>query len=124
VGRLAAHVAHEIRNPLATIGGFTRAVLRAPQDTPRVERNARIVLEEVEGIEVVGEAGDGDEALALARELEPDVVVLDVTMPGRTGLEVARELRADGGDSAIVMLSLISRPPGKNSSPLIRTING
>jgi len=53
VGRLAAHVAHEIRNPLATIGGFTRAMLRSPDDTPKVERNARIILEEVERLEQI-----------------------------------------------------------------------
>ncbi|HRU04707.1 MAG TPA: ATP-binding protein, partial [Candidatus Brocadiia bacterium] len=53
VGRLAAHVAHEIRNPLATIGGFSRAILRATTNAPKVERNARIILEEVERLEQI-----------------------------------------------------------------------
>ncbi len=53
VGRLAAHVAHEIRNPLATIGGFARAALRAPGDSPKVERNTRIIIEEVERLEQI-----------------------------------------------------------------------
>ena len=53
VGRLAAHVAHEIRNPLVTIGGFARSILRAPSRLPRVERNARIILEEVERLEQI-----------------------------------------------------------------------
>ena len=75
-----------------------------------VRQGIRIVLEQVEGIEVVGEASDGDEALALARELRPDVVLLDVTMPGKTGLEVARDLRAEGPESAILILSMHDDP--------------
>ena len=75
-----------------------------------VRQGIRNVLEEVEGLEVVGEAGDGDEALELARDLRPDVVLLDVTMPGRTGLEVTRELRADEIESGILILSMHDDP--------------
>ena len=48
------------------------------------------------GIEVVGEAGDGEEALSLVERLQPDVLVLDVEMPKLNGVEVARYLRATG----------------------------
>ncbi len=75
-----------------------------------VRQGIRIVLEEVDGIEVVGEAGDGDEALELTRTLGPDVVLLDVTMPGRTGLEVTRVLREEGFDTAILILSMHDDP--------------
>lgn len=75
-----------------------------------VRQGIRNVLEQVEGLEVVGEAGDGDKALELARELRPDVVLLDVTMPGRTGLEVTRELRADELDSGVLILSMHDDP--------------
>jgi hypothetical protein len=53
VGRLAAHVAHEIRNPLATIGGFSRSILRSPDNTAKAQRNARIILDEVERLEQI-----------------------------------------------------------------------
>ncbi len=75
-----------------------------------VRQGIRGVLEEVDGLEVVAEAGDGEEALALVLELAPDVVVLDVTMPGKTGLEVARELRDGGHDVRILVLSMHDDP--------------
>ncbi len=53
------------------------------------------------------EARDGDESLRLARELEPDLIVLDVMMPGRTGIEVLEELRTDERfrDTPVIMLT-------------------
>jgi RNA polymerase sigma factor (sigma-70 family) len=75
-----------------------------------VRQGIRIVLEEVEGLEVVAEVGDGDEALTQARALRPDVILLDVTMPGKTGLEVTRALREEGVESAILILSMHDDP--------------
>lgn len=75
-----------------------------------VRQGIRTVLEDVDGLEVVAEAGDGDEALQLADELQPDVVVLDVTMPGKTGLDVARELRDKGSGVAVLILSMHDEP--------------
>ena len=75
-----------------------------------VREGIRAVLEGLEGLEVVGEAGDGDEAIELVRRLDPEVVVLDVSMPGRTGLEVAGTLREDGSSTRVLILSMHDDP--------------
>jgi len=75
-----------------------------------VRQGIRIVLEEVPGLKVVAEAADGDAALKLTKEHGPDVVVLDVTMPGKTGLEVAKELRDSGQKVGILILSMHDDP--------------
>lgn len=66
----------------------------------------RHVLESEADFEVVGEAASGTEALALVLELHPDVVVLDISMPGVTGLEVAARLRRSSPDTRILILSM------------------
>ncbi len=75
-----------------------------------VRQGIRSVLEEVEGLEVVAEAENGDQALALTEAHHPDVVVLDVTMPGKTGLEVARALRDAGSGVRVLLLSMHDEP--------------
>src|SRR5699024_202813 len=59
-----------------------------------------------EGFEVVGEATDGEEALQLTEELQPDVLALDLSMPGLNGIEVARRLRQAKMASKIVLLTM------------------
>ncbi|MSR21199.1 MAG: response regulator transcription factor [Gemmatimonadetes bacterium] len=75
-----------------------------------VRQGIRGVLEEVEGLEVVAEAENGDQALALTEAHHPDVVVLDVTMPGKTGLEVASALRDAGSGVRVLLLSMHDEP--------------
>ena len=71
-------------------------------DHPAFRDAARSLLE-AEGFAVVGEAGDGHEALAAAEALQPDVVLLDIQLPGIDGSQVANQL-ADGNASAAVVL--------------------
>lgn len=71
-----------------------------------VRTGIRHVLESEPGFVVVGEAGNGSEAISLASELRPDVVVLDITMPDQSGLEVAARLRIDGSATRILILSM------------------
>lgn len=62
-------------------------------DHPIVRQGLKTLLEGRAGWEVIGEASDGTEALEKAKELNPDVMVLDVTMPRMNGLEACRVLR-------------------------------
>lgn len=75
-----------------------------------VRTGIRSVLEGVEGVTVVAEASDGREALELARKHHPDCVVLDVNMPELTGLEVARALRDEAWEGAVLILSMHDDP--------------
>ena len=65
----------------------------------------RRAMEEA-GFEVVGEAGDGQEAVRLARELHPDLVLMDVTMPVLDGIGATRQVRACSPESRIVILTM------------------
>ena len=62
-------------------------------------------LDQLDGVEIVGQAGDGLQAPDLIQQLQPDVVLLDVQMPGRTGFEVARELVGRGVPSRVVFVT-------------------
>jgi RNA polymerase sigma factor (sigma-70 family) len=75
-----------------------------------VRQGIRHVLEEVPGLEVVAEAGDGNEVLELVQEHAPDLLVLDISMPKKSGLEVARDLRSDGSELGILILSMHDNP--------------
>ncbi|MGH3393947.1 MAG: response regulator transcription factor [Streptosporangiaceae bacterium] len=61
-------------------------------------------------IEVVAQAATGDEAVAMVRKHHPDVAVLDIEMPGSTGIEVARQLNQDGFPGHVVIVTTFGRP--------------
>ena len=83
--------------------GGRRSIAR--QQLPRSGLIRRI-LEDDPTIVVVGEAGDGDEAVRLARSLRPQVVVMDCAMPGKSGLVATREILSGGTGTAVLMLSM------------------
>jgi len=69
-------------------------------------REGLVSLLRTRGIDVVGEASDGTEAVALARELLPDVVLMDLTMPGMGGLEATRLIKAELPEIRVVILTV------------------
>jgi DNA-binding NarL/FixJ family response regulator len=79
-------------------------------DHPVVRHGLKTLLEGQSGWEVVGEASDGFEALDKADRLQPDVLVLDVTMPGMNGLEACRLLRQRTPDVEILFVTQHDSP--------------
>jgi DNA-binding NarL/FixJ family response regulator len=74
-------------------------------DQALVRAGFRLILDLEDDMEVVGEAGDGREAVSLARELEPDVVLMDVRMPEMDGIEAARRLVQAGSHARVLVLT-------------------
>lgn len=75
-------------------------------DHPLLRQGLKTLLELEGGITVVGQASNGSEAIRLAKQLQPDVVLLDINMPGMNGVEVAKVLREQQPDLGILVLTI------------------
>jgi two-component system, NarL family, response regulator NreC len=84
----------------------TRVLLA--DDHQLMRSGIRLMLEREPELSVVGEAGDGREAVALAKSLKPDVVVMDIGMSNLNGIEAAQQMTGDRPEIAVVMLSMHS----------------
>ena len=74
-------------------------------DQPLVRAGLRVLIADTPDLDVVGEAGTGAQAVQLARDLRPDVVVMDIRMPGMDGIEATRMITADHGTARVVVLT-------------------
>ncbi len=79
-------------------------------DHELVRDGIRARLESTRNFSVIGEATNGEEAVELALRLKPDLIMLDVSMPLKNGLEVAREIRTRNADARILILSIYDNP--------------
>lgn len=77
-------------------------------DHSLVRRGFRRMLEDESDMEVVGEAGDGEESVKLATQLHPQVVVMDCALPGMNGLDATRQIIEASPETAVLMLSMHS----------------
>jgi DNA-binding NarL/FixJ family response regulator len=75
-------------------------------DHPLVRQGLRAVLDAAEGVDVLGEANDGNEAVRLAAELSPDVVVMDLQMPGLHGIEATRQIVSRSPGTSVLVLTM------------------
>ena len=85
-------------------------------DDHQMLREALVGMLELSGFEVVGAGGDGADATVLATELEPDVVLMDLSLPVMNGLDATRLLREVAPDTAIVMFSAFDSPELKRQA--------
>lgn len=77
-------------------------------DHPLFRQSIRSVLDKEQDFQVVGEAADGEEAVRLAKELQPDIVLMDITMPKLDGLEATRQIKAAHPEIAVLVLTIHS----------------
>jgi DNA-binding NarL/FixJ family response regulator len=76
-------------------------------DHPLFRSGLRTVVEEAPALDFVGEAADGDEAIALCAEERPDVLLMDIRMPGTNGIEATRRITAEHPSVAVLMLTML-----------------
>lgn len=85
-------------------------------DHPLFRKGIMTVVGEEPGLEVVGEAGSSEEALRLAGSLQPDIIILDVSLPGISGIELSKQLKSQRREVIIILLTMLKEEEIFNKS--------
>ncbi len=85
---------------------MTKTKVLLAEDHTLVRAGFRALLEKLDGVQVIGEVSDGREALRMSKEAEPDVVLMDIAMPGMNGLEATSRMRQECPRTKVLMLSM------------------
>jgi DNA-binding NarL/FixJ family response regulator len=91
----------------------TKISILIVDDLAHVRRELRTILELTPGLEVAGEAADGLEAVRQAEALHPDVVLMDLVMPGLDGIEATRQIKTRGLARSVVVVTLYAGPAAR-----------
>lgn len=87
-----------------------RRTIILADDHALMRAGIRALLDDIPDVEIIGETGDGLEALALVRRLQPDLILLDITLPGMNGLEVAERISKQAPSTRTLLVSMHAGP--------------
>ncbi|HUU30041.1 MAG TPA: response regulator transcription factor [archaeon] len=74
-------------------------------DSEHVRQSLKAMISKIEGVEIIGQAGEVGEAVRLVQELDPDVVLLDIRMPGGSGMDVLAKIKQNKPRRKVIMLT-------------------
>jgi two-component system response regulator DesR len=99
---------------MPTIDTAAKIRILIVDDLAHVRRELSTILQLTPGLEVAGEAADGLEAVRQAEALNPDVVLMDLAMPGLDGIEATRQIKARGLARGVVVLTIHTHPAARD----------